>query len=146
MNKLQIIESLNLIFNEGKVWDKVKKVWKDHKGKIIAGAALAAGVAGVASGVAYKNMNKSSKKETRDEAYKKKEDDKLERWNQAVDDRINQLRDEKPGDPWTIKPNAMAIKKDNKEHLKNINNYAKHVGNERGKKFQLGYKYNDGKG
>lgn len=27
---------------EGKVWDKAKKVWKDHKGKIITGAALAA--------------------------------------------------------------------------------------------------------
>lgn len=31
---------------EGKVWDKVKKVWRDHKGKIIAGAGiLAAGAA-----------------------------------------------------------------------------------------------------
>ncbi len=40
---------------EGKIWDKVKKVWRDHKGKIIAGAAVAAG------GIAYANRSKGNK-------------------------------------------------------------------------------------
>lgn len=42
--------------NEGKTWDKVKQVWRDHKGKIIAGATAVA-VAG-----AYKyNKDKKTK-------------------------------------------------------------------------------------
>lgn len=41
MDKKQICEHLNMIM-EGKIWDKVKKVWRDHKGKIIIGGALAA--------------------------------------------------------------------------------------------------------
>lgn len=57
MNKQLIIESLNFVVNEGKVWDKVKKVWRDHKGKIIAGAGIAAAVAG---GLAYKHNQQSS--------------------------------------------------------------------------------------
>jgi hypothetical protein len=41
---------------EGKTWDKVKKVWRDHKGKIIAGTALAAAAgAGIAAYTDKKN-------------------------------------------------------------------------------------------
>ncbi len=43
MNTVDIyLESIN----EGKIWDKVKKAWTDHKGKIIAGTAVAAAAYG----------------------------------------------------------------------------------------------------
>jgi len=40
--------------NEGKIWDATKKLWKDHKGKILGGAgAIAAGAAAYAGKKAY---------------------------------------------------------------------------------------------
>jgi intergrase/recombinase len=36
---------LNMLFNEGKVWDKVKKVWRDHKTGIIVSGLLATSLA-----------------------------------------------------------------------------------------------------
>jgi hypothetical protein len=38
---MAIIDNYLENINEGKTWDKVKKVWRDHKGKIYAGASLA---------------------------------------------------------------------------------------------------------
>jgi hypothetical protein len=52
---------------EGKIWDATKKLWRDHKGKIIAGtAAAAAGVAGAAAyqGKKVYDKNKAAKHST----------------------------------------------------------------------------------
>lgn len=70
MNKVDLyLEGIQ----EGKKWDAVKKVWRDHRGKII-GAGLAAGAAygiyrGAKAGAAYtkdvldKNIEKKKKEE-----------------------------------------------------------------------------------
>ncbi len=39
---MSLLENYLHGLEEGKIWDKVKKVWRDHKGKILTGAALAA--------------------------------------------------------------------------------------------------------
>jgi len=63
MNKIDIY--LDLVqeeeLHEGKIWDKVKKVWKDHKGKIMVGAgAIAAGAAAYGGKKTY-DKNKAEK-------------------------------------------------------------------------------------
>lgn len=55
MDKKQINYNLNMIM-EGKIWDKVKKGWRDHKGNIIKGAKIAGTVAAVAAGGAGAGM------------------------------------------------------------------------------------------
>lgn len=71
MEKQMINNYLNGI-QEGKVWDKVKQVWRDHKGKIIAGAAIAAGAYGAKT---YSDNKKG--KETAVKAAQSNEDRKL---------------------------------------------------------------------
>jgi len=63
---------------EGRIWDKVKKVWRDHKGKIIAGASIGATAL---TAIHLKNKNKQpantssiTKNKKRFDPWKKKKD------------------------------------------------------------------------
>ena len=64
MDKSKKDHDLKMIM-EGKIWDKVKKVWRDHKGKIITGAAVAGTALAAYGGVKGKqkyDKNKANEK------------------------------------------------------------------------------------
>jgi hypothetical protein len=71
------------IIQEGKVWDKVKKVWRDHKGKIYAGTSLA-----IAAKVGY-DYNKEIKK-NRDPSREDERREKKRREMQRQKDMLSQ--------------------------------------------------------